>query len=84
MWLLSGITVIAILRVLAHLEIVDLLGISALSWWWIIGGYGLCAAWFSYADRSGLTSRKAMNRHEQNRLDRINKQKSLLKTPPKR
>ena len=84
MWLLSAVTIVAILRVLAHLNIVDILSVSTLSWRWILGGFALCAVWFSYADRSGLTSRKAMERHDQKKRDLINKQKSLLRTPPKR
>ena len=84
MWLLSFVAIAAVLRMLAYPDIVDILGVSALSWWWILGGFALCAAWFAYADRTGLTSRKAMERHEMKRRDRIDKQKALLKTPHKR
>lgn len=84
MWLLSAVTLLALLRVLAHLEIADVAGISGLSWWWVLGGFALCALWFGYADRSGLTSRKAMEQLEQQKRARIAQQKALLRTPPKR
>ncbi len=84
MWLLSAVTLLALLRVLAHLEVVDVWGISAMSWWWIVGGYTLCAAWFTYADRSGLTTRKAMERMELQRKQRIEKQREILGTRRKR
>lgn len=84
MWLLSAVTVLALLRVLAHLDVVDVAGISALSWWWILGGFVLSAAWFSYADRSGLTSRKAMERIDQRKQERMQKQRELLGSRRKR
>ena len=55
-----------------------------MSWWWIVGGYALCAAWFTYADRSGLTTRKAMERMELQRKQRIEKQREILGTRRKR
>ena len=84
MWLLSAVTVLALLRVLAHLDVVDVAGISALSWWWILGGFALSAVWFSYADRSGLTSRKAMERIDQRKQERMQKQRELLGSRRKR
>lgn len=48
------------------------------------GGYALCAAWFTYADRSGLTTRKAMERMELQRKQRIEKQREILGTRRKR
>ena len=84
MWLLSAVTLLALLRALAYLDVVDVAGISAMSWWWVLGGYALCAVWFAYADRSGLTSRKAMERMEQRKQDRIQKQREMLGTRRKR
>ena len=78
MWLLAAVTLLALLRVLAHLDVVDVAGISAMSWWWIIGGFALCAAWFGYADRSGLTARKSLERMEQRKQARIDKQREAL------
>ena len=84
MWLLSAVTVLALLRALAHLDVVDVGGISAMSWWWVLGGFALSAAWFSWADRSGLTSRKAMERTELRKQERMQKQRELLGSRRKR
>ena len=84
MWLLSAATLFALLKVLAFLDWVDVAGVSALSWWWVVGGFAASAAWFAYADRSGLTSRKAMQRIERHKKERLEKQKALLRTPHKR
>lgn len=78
MWLLGTVTVVALLRVLAHLEVLDVAGISTLSWWWVIGGFALSAAWFAYADFSGLTTRKAMERMDERKQVRIQKQRDAL------
>ena len=84
MWLLSAVTLVALLKVLAHLNVVDVMGISAWSWWWVLGGFALCAAWFAYADRSGLTSRKAMDQMAQRKQERLDKQRELLGSRRKR
>lgn len=84
MWLLSAVTVLALLRVLAHMDVVDVAGISAMSWWWVLGGFALSAAWFAYADFSGLTRRKAMERMDQRKKDRIQKQREMLGSRRKR
>ena len=84
MWLLSAATLFALLKVLAFWGWMDVAGVSALSWWWMIAGFAASAAWFAYADYSGLTNRKAMQRIERAKQKRLEKQKTLLRTPPKR
>lgn len=84
MWLLSGVCLLALLKVLAVLEAVDMAGISAMSWWWVLGGFAASAAWFAYADWSGLTNRKAMQKMERVKKERLEKQRALLRTPRKR
>lgn len=84
MWLLSGVCLLALLKVMAVLEVVDMAGISAMSWWWVLGGFAASAAWFAYADWSGLTNRKAMQKMERVKKERLEKQRALLRTPRKR
>lgn len=84
MWLLCAAVVLAVLKVLAHLEISDVGGVSAMSWWWVLGGFALTAAWFAYADHSGLTQRKVTQRIEKRKQDRIQKQREMLGTRRKR
>lgn len=38
---------------------------AGLSWWWALAPFGLAVAWWLFSDASGLTQRKAMERHDQ-------------------
>lgn len=84
MWLLCAAGLLAVLKVLAHFDISDVAGISAMSWWWVLGGFALSAAWFAYADYSGLTQRKVMQRFEQRKQKRIQAQREILGSRRKR
>ena len=84
MWLLSAAVLLGVLKVLAHLEVSDVAGISEMSWWWVLGGFALSAAWFTYADKSGLTRRKVMERIAKRKQKRMEKQRELLGSRRKR
>lgn len=79
MWLLCAAALLAVLKVLAHLDIVQVAGMADLSWWWVLGAFALTAVWFAYADASGLTRRKAMDKMAQRKQDRLNKQRDALR-----
>ena len=78
MGLLMAAVVVAVLTVLARLGGVDVAGIAAMSWWWVVGGFAATMAWFSYADQSGLTKRKAMEKMDKRKQERLDKQRELL------
>ena len=84
MWFLCGAAILAVLKVLSYLEVTDVGGISGMSWWWVLGGFALTAAWFAYADASGLTRRKATEKMEARKKERLQKQRDALRTPRKR
>lgn len=48
------------------------------SWWVVLAPFALAVAWWSWADASGYTRRKAMEREDKRRLDRINKQRDAM------
>ncbi|MEF9999762.1 MAG: TIGR04438 family Trp-rich protein [Comamonas sp.] len=79
MWMLL---IALLLTLLKYLEVGPL---AELSWWWLLVPYGLTAAWWSYADASGLTKRRAVDQEEARRLKRIDRQKQALGTrrPPR-
>lgn len=75
MWMLL---IALLLTLLKYLEVGPL---AELSWWWLLLPYGLTVAWWSYADASGLTKRRAVDQEEARRLKRIDRQKQALGRP---
>ncbi|MCY7308310.1 MAG: TIGR04438 family Trp-rich protein [Rhodoferax sp.] len=54
--------------------------VAVWSWWWVMAPFVLAVAWWSWADASGFTKRKAMERDDERRQDRIDRQKTALGT----
>lgn len=76
---LLGVSVLML--VLRYLEIGPF---ATLSWWWVAGGFGATALWWAWADATGYTKRKAMDRMDQRKRDRLNRQKEALGTKPRK
>lgn len=58
--------------------------VATWSWLVVLAPFGLAAAWWAWADASGYTRRKAMEREDKRRLDRINKQRENMGMKKKR
>lgn len=58
--------------------------VATWSWWWVLSPFGLATLWWAWADWSGWTKRKAMERDDKRRLDRIEKQRESLGLGPRR
>lgn len=72
MWfLLLGILGVA----LKYLEIGP---VAALSWWIVLIPFALTLAWWAWADASGYTKRKVMEKEDRRRDARIERQRSQL------
>jgi small Trp-rich protein len=69
-----------ILLGLKHLEIGP---VAAWSWWVVLGPFGLAFLWWIWADASGYTKRKAMERLAARKKDRIEKQRAQLGFRPR-
>lgn len=52
--------------------------VADLSWWIVLMPFAFTLAWWAWADSSGYTSRRAMERDERRRQDRIDRQRSQL------
>ena len=50
------------------------------SWVVVLAPFGLAAAWWAWADASGYTKKKAMQRMDQRRQERINRSKEAIGT----
>lgn len=74
--------VLGILLVL--LKYFDVSPVVDWSWWWVLSPFAVSAAWWTWADASGYSKRKAMEKMEQRRKDRINKSKEALGRGPVR
>lgn len=70
-----------ILLLMKYLEIDP---VAAWSWFVVLAPFGLAVAWWAWADASGYTRRKAMEREDKRRLDRINKQRDAMGLKKKR
>ena len=54
--------------------------VAQLSWWLVLAPFALAVAWWSWADSSGYTKRKAMERENRRRQDRIDRHKNDIGT----
>jgi small Trp-rich protein len=67
MWLVA----IGVLTVL--LKLLDVAPVAQWSWWLVLIPFGLAVVWWAWADSSGLTQRKAMQRMEDRKAARREK-----------
>jgi small Trp-rich protein len=68
--------VAVILTVLKYMEIAP---VADWSWWIIIGVYAATAVWWQVADVTGYSKRKSMEKEEQIRKDRQQRNSDRLK-----
>ena len=54
------------------------------SWWVVLAPFGLAVAWWSWADWSGYTKKKVVQRENDKRQARINKSREKLGMAPRR
>lgn len=52
------------------LKLAELGPVAGLSWWWVLTPFGLAIAWWAFVDASGLTQRRAMDKMEQTKQER--------------
>ena len=50
------------------------------NWWLVLTPFALAVAWWAWADGSGYTKRKAMEREDDRRKARIDKNKEAIGT----
>jgi small Trp-rich protein len=63
---------------LIGLKFADVAPVAALSWWWVLSPFALAAAWWAYADGSGLTKRREMDKLEEKKKERRRKAMDAL------
>ena len=70
-----------ILLAMKYLEIGP---VATWEWWVVLAPFGLAVAWWTWADASGYTKRKAVERENAKKQARIDKNKEALGIKPTR
>ncbi len=66
--------------VLLAMKYLEIGPVAAWDWWVVFVPFGLAVAWWAWADSSGYTKRKAMERENERRHDRIDRHKTAIGT----
>lgn len=70
--------------VLMALKYLEVDPVAAWSWWLVMAPFGLAVAWWAWADSTGYTKRKAMERENRRRDARIESSREALGMLPKK
>ncbi|MFZ4480533.1 MAG: TIGR04438 family Trp-rich protein [Rhodoferax sp.] len=70
-----------ILLVMKYLE---LGAVARWDWWLVLSPFALAVIWWAWADWSGYTKKKAMQKEDRRRKDRIDNNRQALGTSAKR
>ena len=74
-FLLLGIVAL----VLKYLEIGP---VATLDWWLVLSPFALAVLWWAWADKSGYSKRKEVEKMDQRKEKRIDKQRIAMGLPP--
>jgi small Trp-rich protein len=64
--------------VLVLLKYLEIDPVANWSWWWVLSPFAATVLWWAWADASGYSKRKAMEKMERRKQDRIDKNKGNL------
>jgi small Trp-rich protein len=70
--------------VLLALKYLEIGPVALWSWWVVLAPFALAVAWWAWADATGYTKRKAVEREERRKQARIDKTRDAMGLPPKR
>ena len=66
--------------VLMALKFLELGPVANLSWVWVLSPFGLAVAWWAWADASGFTKKRAMERENARKDARISQNRENIGT----
>ena len=58
--------------------------VAALSWWIVLLPFALAMAWWAWADASGYTKRREVDKMDKRKQQRIDKQRTAMGMLPKK
>jgi len=70
-----------ILMLMKYLEVGFVVDVS---WWWVLSPFALALVWWAWADSTGYTKRREMDKMDKRKQDRIDKQRENLGIKTKR
>jgi len=70
--------------ILLAMKYVEFGPVATWSWWLVLAPFGLAVLWRAWADWSGYTKKKAMERDDARRQSRIDKTRKTLGMLPKK
>ncbi|QJW85792.1 TIGR04438 family Trp-rich protein [Ramlibacter terrae] len=70
--------------VLLALKYFEIGPVAGWDWWWVLSPFALAVAWWTFADWSGYTKRKAVERENSRKQARIDKSREQLGLGPKK
>ena len=70
--------------VAAGLKYLEIGPFAALPWWMVLSPFGMAVLWWWYADSSGYTKLKEVEKMDKRREDRIEKSRKAMGMLPKK
>ncbi|MGH6626368.1 MAG: TIGR04438 family Trp-rich protein [Burkholderiaceae bacterium] len=64
--------------VLLAMKYLEIGAVASWDWWVVLAPFGLAVAWWSWADWSGYTKKKAVQKMDRRKQDRIDKQREAM------
>ena len=66
------------------LKVQELTVVASWEWWWVLSPFALAAVWWTWADASGYSKRKAVERENVRKEARISRQREGMGLPARR
>jgi small Trp-rich protein len=66
--------------ILLAMKYLEMGPVASWSWWLVLTPFALAVAWWAWADGSGYTKRKAMEREDDRRKARVDKNRAAIGT----
>lgn len=64
--------------ILVLLKYLEISVVATWPWWWVLAPFALTALWWTWADATGYTKRRAMDKIDKRKQSRIDKNKEAL------
>lgn len=64
--------------VLLALKYLEIGQVATWEWWWVLSPFGLAVVWWTWADWSGYSKKKAVRRENERKQARIDKSRKSL------